>query len=84
MTYFKQALLAVLLTVWAIAAWAINVNTATAEQLSEALDGVGPAKAEAIVAYREQNGPYKALQDLAQVKGIGSVTLEKNKEKLEF
>lgn len=80
----SQILLAVLVSLWAIAAWAININTATAEQLAESLEGVGPAKAEAIVAYREQHGAFKTLKDLGQVKGIGETTLEKNKDKVEF
>jgi len=46
------------------------------------LSGIGQSKAEAIVAYREQHGPYKQLQDLANVKGIGISTIEKNKSKM--
>lgn len=48
----------------------VNINTATAEELATA-KGIGDAKAEAIVAYREQNGPFKSVDDLTQVKGIG-------------
>lgn len=57
----------------------IDVNSATAEQLSESLQGVGPQKAKAIVAYREQHGPFRSVQDLANVKGIGESLLDKNK-----
>lgn len=57
----------------------IDVNTATAEQLSESLQGVGPQKAAAIIAYREQHGPYRSVQDLTNVKGIGESLLDKNK-----
>ena len=55
---------------------AINVNTAPAAELV-ALPGIGPKKAEAIVQYREANGPFKTVDDLVQVKGIGPKTLEK-------
>ena len=54
----------------------INVNTAAADALV-VLPGIGPKKAEAIVLYREANGPFKTVDDLVQVKGIGPKTLEK-------
>ena len=60
----------------------VNINTADADTLSNELSGIGQSKAEAIVAYREQHGPYKQLEDLANVKGIGSSTIEKNKSKM--
>ncbi len=60
----------------------ININTANAEQLAAALNGVGQKKAEAIVQFREQNGPFKSIEELGQVKGIGEATLAKNKDKI--
>ncbi|MDN5872863.1 MAG: helix-hairpin-helix domain-containing protein [Sinobacteraceae bacterium] len=54
---------------------AVNVNTATAEQL-QALDGVGQVKAEAIVKYREQHGNFHNKKELMEVPGIGSATLK--------
>jgi len=57
----------------------VNVNTADAATLSAELTGVGMAKAEAIVAYREANGPFRSVDDLVRVKGIGSRTLEMNR-----
>ena len=48
----------------------INVNTATAEQL-EALPGIGPTLAAAIVQERERNGPFRSVDDLTRVPGIG-------------
>ena len=60
----------------------VNINTADVQTLSSELAGIGQSKAEAIVAYREQHGPYKQLEDLANVKGIGMSTIEKNKSKL--
>ncbi|GLQ95963.1 ComEA family DNA-binding protein [Dyella mobilis] len=62
----------------AFAATAVNVNTADAETLAKSLDGVGLSKAKAIVAYREEHGPFKSVDDLTQVKGIGQATLQHN------
>ena len=55
---------------------AVNVNTATAEEMQEALNGVGPVKAQAIVEYREENGKFKSKSDLTKVDGVGEATLE--------
>jgi competence protein ComEA len=63
----------------AFAATPVNVNKADAATLAKSLDGVGNAKAEAIVAWREEHGPFKSVDDLAQVKGIGAATLERNR-----
>jgi competence protein ComEA len=60
----------------------VNINTADADTLSNELSGIGQSKAEAIVAYRDQHGPYKQLEDLVNVKGIGLSTIEKNKSKM--
>ena len=63
---------------------AVNVNTATAVELAAALKGVGLAKAEAIVAFRDLNGPFLQLEEMTQVKGIGSATVEKNEAVIRF
>ena len=52
----------------------VDLNTATADQL-DALPGVGPATAAAIIAYRRQHGPFHQVDDLAQVAGIGPAKL---------
>lgn len=57
----------------------IDINTATAEQLDKGLAVIGPTKAAAIVKYREANGPFKSVDDLAKVPGIKGKTLEKIK-----
>ncbi|MBM3307639.1 MAG: helix-hairpin-helix domain-containing protein [Candidatus Eisenbacteria bacterium] len=57
-------------------AWPVDVNRATAEEL-EALPGIGPARAAAIVALRERRGGLGSLEDLLDVKGIGPKTLER-------
>ena len=59
----------------------ININTATAEELAQ-LDRVGPKYAERIVAYRTENGPFKAPEEIMQVAGIGQKTYEANKDRI--
>ena len=58
---------------------AVNVNRANAQAIAAELDGVGPAKAAAIVSYRKAHGPFKSIDDLGHVKGIGPKTLELNR-----
>jgi competence protein ComEA len=60
----------------------VDVNTADAETLASALSGIGQKKAEAIVSYRQMNGPFQSIEDLAKVRGIGEKTIEKNRENL--
>ena len=59
-----------LLLVSGAASAALNLNTATKDELV-GLPGVGPAKAQAIVDYRNQHGPFRSLDELRKVKGIG-------------
>lgn len=60
----------------------INLNAADAETLSANIVGIGPAKAAAIVAWREKHGPFRTVDDLLLVQGIGESTLEKNRDNL--
>lgn len=62
----------------ALAGSPVNVNSASAEEIAEGLDGVGMTKAEAIVAYRTENGPFKTQDELVAVKGIGIRTVDRN------
>ena len=73
------ALLAFALAWPAFASTPVNVNTADAATLSHSLDGIGPSKAAAIVAYRDEHGPFKSVDDLSHVKGVGPATLERNR-----
>ncbi|WP_273832700.1 helix-hairpin-helix domain-containing protein [Guptibacillus sedimenti] len=57
----------------------ISINTADLIELQE-LPGIGPAKAEAIIQYREENGPFSASEDLQNISGIGEKTFEKLKD----
>lgn len=58
----------------------VNVNTADADTIARELRGVGPAKARAIVTYREENGPFETVEDLLKVQGIGPKVLEDNRK----
>jgi len=57
-------------------AQALDINTATAQQLDKAVKGIGAAKAAAIVKYRETNGPFGSVDDLAKVPGIKMKTVD--------
>ncbi len=60
----------------------VNVNTADAETISAELRGVGLSKALAIVDYRKAHGPFKSIDDLTLVKGIGERTVEINRSNI--
>ena len=62
----------------------VNINQATAEEISDVLTGVGIKKAMVIVSHRDKVGAFKSIDDLLQVKGIGPATLEKNRHKLKL
>lgn len=65
--------------VWAEGAEMININTATVAELTK-LKRIGPAYAEKIVEFREQNGPFKTPEEITKVQGIGEKTFEVNKD----
>ncbi len=78
----KLYLILFFLLFFATAAFAkVNINTATAQELT-ALPGIGPAKAEAIIKHREANGPFKTVDELNDVKGIGNKILENIKNEV--
>ena len=55
----------------------ININTASAQELSGGLDGVGDVLAGRIVEYREKNGPFRSIEEIKNVSGIGDKIFEK-------
>ncbi len=67
------------ISVYAGDAAKININTASAEELTQ-LQGIGSKYAAKIVEYREQNGPFASAADIMKISGIGPATFEKNKE----
>lgn len=60
----------------------VNLNTADAQTLQDALIGIGKVKAQAIIDHRDNNGPFASVDELLEVKGIGAATLEKNRDRL--
>ena len=56
----------------------VSINTASAAELARAMNGVGLKKAQAIVSYREEYGPFKTVEDLKQVPGMGNSLVERN------
>ncbi|HJR74200.1 MAG TPA: helix-hairpin-helix domain-containing protein [Luteimonas sp.] len=87
MKSFKTLINSLLLSLALIgSAWAadekVNINTADAATLDRVLLNIGASKAEAIVAYRKEHGAFKTADQLAQVKGIGLKTIEKNRDRI--
>ena len=60
----------------------IDVNTASAETLADAIHGVGLKRAQAIVQYREQHGAFASVDQLAQVRGVSANIVERNRDRL--
>ncbi len=58
----------------------VDINHADAKTLAQSLIGVGLVKAEAIVAYRDEHGPFSRAEDLGKVKGIGAKTINANRD----
>ena len=84
MKSFYKILLSTLLLVplLVFAAEAININTADKETLMETIKGVGDKRAEAIIAYREKNGPFNSVDELAEISGIGQSIVDKNRDNI--
>ncbi|MEO6830665.1 MAG: helix-hairpin-helix domain-containing protein [Chitinophagaceae bacterium] len=76
MTKFLTIVLVALFAFTGAAYAAVNINTATQAEL-ETLQGIGPAKAKAIIDHRKKNGSFKSADDLEKVKGIGPATLKR-------
>lgn len=71
-----------LLSLSTLAGEPVNINSADAKALANAIDGVGMKRAEAIVDYRNQYGAFKSVDDLEKVRGISTKTINKNRENL--
>lgn len=73
------ALVALLVSTAALAA--VNLNSATKDELV-ALPGIGPSKAQAIIDYRTQNGPFRSVDEIRKVRGIGEKLFQQIKPEL--
>ena len=84
MSILSNILLSILLLVpiLSFAADAIDINTADKAALMTVIKGVGEKRAEAIIAYREKNGPFKSIDELAEVSGIGQSIVDANRDVL--
>lgn len=83
MEIFRKVLLTVCLLIPTLLfAETININTADKESLMSAIKGVGEKRAEAIIAYREEHGPFKSIEELADVRGVGPSIVEANMDNL--
>ncbi|HEX7815737.1 ComEA family DNA-binding protein [Dyella sp.] len=71
-------------TGYAMAATSVNINTADAKTIAESLDGIGLARAQAIVEHRQAHGLFKSADELTQIKGIGSAVVERNRQAITF
>ena len=60
----------------------VDINTADAEALAAAINGVGVKKARDIVSHRQKNGPFESVDELAKVSGIGMQTVDKSRGNL--
>lgn len=79
----KTAAIALLSLPMLALAGPVNINTADAETMAAELNGVGLAKAKAIVEYRTKHGPFRSADDLSLVKGIGERTVDKNRSDIQ-
>jgi competence protein ComEA len=83
MKIIKSLLFTALLAITSLCyAEPVNINTADAQTIASEIKGIGMTKAEAIVVYRTEHGPFASIDDLTNVKGIGVRLIEMNKEKL--
>ncbi|MEN9450744.1 MAG: hypothetical protein RJA83_1362 [Pseudomonadota bacterium] len=60
----------------------VNINTADGETLAAELKGIGIKRAKAILAYRNEHGPFKSIDDLIKIKGISKRIVDQNREKI--
>ena len=65
-----------------VALASVNINTADAETLVAELKGIGLKRAKAILAYRDEHGPFKSIDDLIKIKGISKRIVDQNRDKI--
>ena len=83
MMFFRPWLAAASLFISSLAvAGPVNINTADAELLAQELEGIGPARARAIVAYREAHGPFTSADQLMDIQGVGPRVLDINRDNI--
>jgi competence protein ComEA len=84
MRTLRKMLCALLLSlpIGVIGAEPVDVNSANAEAIAEAIKGVGLSRAEAIIDYRDKHGPFESVDDLVLVRGIGAKAIDDNREAL--
>ncbi|MFY2762942.1 ComEA family DNA-binding protein [Arenimonas sp. MALMAid1274] len=80
--FLPALFLTALLAGTAFAADKVDINSADAATLDRVLNGVGPSKAEAIVAHRKQHGAFRSADELSEVKGIGLSIIEQNRDRI--
>lgn len=80
----RAAALAFALLPFVVSAGPVDINTADAKTLARELQGIGLARAQAIVEYREKNGPFKSAEDLSKIKGIGAYVIEQNRANIQI
>ena len=81
-TVLAPVLLSLLMAGSALAAEKVNINSADAATIERVLVNIGASKAEAIVAYRKANGAFRSADELANVKGVGLKTIERNRDRI--
>ena len=81
-TILSSLVLSLALFAPAFAASPVDINSADAQTLADGLNGIGMSKAQAIVAYRNEHGPFSSADQLAEVKGIGQALVEKNRDSI--
>lgn len=84
MTILRKIAFVLMIGMFSVASFAaelININTADAKTLTE-LKGIGKNKAQAIINYREKNGPFPSLAALVKVRGVGKLILNTNRNKM--
>ena len=84
MMKFQSIILAVIFSVFSVSAFAetVNLNKANAATLQHYLKGIGNKKAQDIIEYRKQHSGFKSLEEIMEVKGVGTKTFEKIKKNL--